>query len=55
MICSMGIHSDLFLYAYDSSLTFQHKGAHIIKHQLNKDFANLRERFVDNKLSIHLG
>ena len=49
------VHSDLFLYADDSGLTFQHKHVHTIKHQLNKDFANLCEWFVDNKLSIHLG
>ena len=35
------VHSDLFLYADDSGLTFQHKGVHTIEHQLNKDFANL--------------
>ena len=49
------VHSDLFLYADDSGLTFQHKHVHTIEHQLNKDFANLCEWFVDNKLSIHLG
>ena len=49
------INSDLFLYANDSGLTFQHKNLHTIEHQLNKDFANLYEWFVDNKLSIHLG
>ena len=49
------VHSDLFLYADDSGLTFQHKDVHTIEHQLNKDFANLCEWFVDNKLSIHLG
>ena len=48
------VHSDLFLYADDSSLKFQHKDAHTIEHQLKKDFANLCEWFVDNKLSIHL-
>ena len=48
------IHSDLFLYADDCGLTFQHKDIHKIEHQLNKDFANLCEWFVDNKLSIHL-
>ena len=47
-------HSDLFLYADNSSLTFQHKHVHTIKHQLNKDFTNLSEWFVNNKLSIHL-
>ena len=49
------VHSDLFLYADDSGLTFQHKYVDTIEHQLNKDFANLCEWFVDNKLSIHLG
>ena len=49
------VHSDLFLYAGDCSLTFQHKDVHTIGHHLNKDFANLCERFIDNnKLSIHL-
>ena len=49
------VNCDLFLYADDSGLTFQHKDVHTIEHQLNKDFANLCEWFVDNKLSIHLG
>ena len=49
------IHSDLLLYADNSSLTFQHKHVHTIEHQLNKDFTNLCEWFVENKLSIHLG
>ena len=49
------VHSDLFLYADDSGLTFQHKDVHTTEHQLNKDFAYLSEWFVDNKFSIHLG
>ena len=49
------VHSDLFLYADYSGTTFQHKDVHIIEHQLNKDFANLREWFADNQLSINLG
>ena len=49
------VHSDFLLYVDDSSLTFQHKHAHTIEHQLNKDFTNLYEWFVENKLSIHLG
>ena len=48
------VHSDLYLYADNSSLTFQHKNVHTIEHQLNKSFANLCEYFTDNKLSIHL-
>ena len=45
----------MFLYVDDPGLTFQHKDVHTIEHQLNKDFANLCEWFVDNKLIIHLG
>ena len=30
-------------------------GNYAHEHQLNKDFANLCEWFIDNKLSIHLG
>ena len=51
----MYVHSDLFLYVDDSGLTLQHKDVHTIAHQLNMNFANLCEWFVDNKLSIHLG
>ena len=47
------VHSDLD--GDDSDVTFQHKDIHTIEHQLNKDFANLYEWFVDNKLSNHLG
>ena len=43
------VHSDLFLYAGDSGITFQHKDVHTIEHQLKKYFANLCEWFVDNK------
>ena len=42
------VYSDLFLYADDYGLTFQHKDVHVIEYQLSKDFANLREWFVDN-------
>ena len=48
-------HSDLFLYADDSSLTFQHKYLFAMKHQLNKDFVYLFQWFVDNKLNTYLG
>ena len=47
------VHSDLLLYADNSSLIFQHKHVHTIEHQLKKDFTNLCELFVENKLSIH--
>ena len=48
-------NSDLFLYADDSGLIFQHKDVHKIEHQLNNDSTNLCEWFVDNKLNIYLG
>ena len=48
------VHSYLLLYVDDSSLTFQYKHVHTIEHQLNKDFTNLCEWFVDNKSSTHL-
>ena len=37
------VPSNLFLYADDSSLTFQHKDVGSAEHQLNKDFAKLCE------------
>ena len=51
---AQAVQSDLLLYVDNSGLTFQHKHVHTIEHQLNKDFTNLCEWFVDNKLSIHL-
>ena len=44
------VHSHLFLHADDSTLTFQCKDVQTTKHQLNKDFTNLCEWFIDNKL-----
>ena len=49
------VSSDLFLYADDSCLVFQHKDLKEIEKQLNKDFADLCDWFVENKLSIHFG
>ena len=51
---SQAVHSNLFFYADNSRLTFQHKDVHTIEYQLNKDFANLCEWFIDTKLSIIL-
>ena len=48
------VHSDLFLYADKSGLTFKHEDVHTIEHQLNKDFANFCNWSIDNKLNIHL-
>ena len=33
----------------------QHRDVNKIKKQLNKDFENVSDWFVDNKLSIHFG
>ena len=46
---------NLFLYAGDTSLVFQNKNVKDIKKQLNEDFANICDLFVDNKLSIQFG
>ena len=49
------VSSDLFLYADDSCLVYQHSDEKEIESKLNKDFANLCEWFIENKLSIHFG
>ena len=36
-------------------LVFQHKDINRIENQLNEDFSNICDWFVDNKLSIHFG
>ena len=52
---SQAVECDSYLYADDSCLLFQHKSIHEIKKQLTKDFSNICDWFVDNKLSIHFG
>ena len=47
------IDCDLFLYADDACLLFQHKDLERIKEELTKNFSNICDWFVDNKLSIH--
>ena len=49
------INCELLLYADDTGLIFQHKDINIIEHQLNRNFSNICDWFVDNKLSIHFG
>ena len=49
------VNCDLLLYADDTGLIFQHKDINIIVHQLNRNFSNISDWFVDNKLSIHFG
>ena len=46
---------DLFLYADDTCLLFQHKDIQLIKEELPKNFSNICDWFVDNKLGIHFG
>ena len=47
------VSSDLLLYADDSCFVFQHKHVTEIETNLSNDFSNLREWFLNNKLSIH--
>ena len=49
------VNSNLFLYADDSCLMFQHKEVEKIERVLNNDFENICDWFVENKLSIHFG
>ena len=46
------VKSNLFLYADDSCPIFQGKDVKKIEKQLNGDFTNICEWFVDNRLSI---
>ena len=45
----------LSLYADDTCLVYQHKNINKIENQLNEDFSNICNWFVDNELSIHSG
>ena len=49
------VKSNLFLYADDLCLMQQHRDVEEIEKQLNKDFANVYDWFVDTELSIHFG
>ena len=49
------VKSNLFLYADDSCLMYRHRDVNQIEKQLNNDFENVCNWFVDNKLSIHSG
>ena len=50
---AQAIKLNLFLYANDSCLMYQHRDVNKIEKQLNKDFENVCDWFFDNKLSIH--
>ena len=47
------VDCELFLYADDSCLVYQHRDAKAIETKLNKSFSSVCDRFVDNKLSVH--
>ena len=49
------VDCDLFLYADDTFFLFQHKDLERTKEKLTKNFSNVYDWFVDNKLSIHFG
>ena len=49
------VDCDLFLYADDTCLLFQHKDLERIKEELTKNFPNICDWFVDNKLGIRFG
>ena len=48
------VNYDLFLYADDSCLVYQ-LNVSKIEQNLNKNFSDICDWFVDNKLSIHFG
>ena len=48
------VKSNLFVYADDSCLVFQGNDVVETEKQLNEDFKNICEWFVDNRLGIHL-
>ena len=49
------VNCDLLFYADGTGLIFQHKDINIIEQQLNRNFSNICDWFVDNKLSINFG
>ena len=49
------VDCDLFPYADDSCLVYQHKNLKEIERNINKNLSNICDWFVDNKLSIHFG
>ena len=52
---SQAVKCHIFLYTDDSCLVCQHKDSNEIEKQLNVDFSNICDWFVNNKLSIHFG
>ena len=50
---SQSAKGDFFLYVDDTCLICQHKDINKIENQLNENFCNIYQWFVDNKLSIN--
>ena len=48
-------NSHIYLYADDTSIFYQHKDITEIENVLKKEFVNVCESFVDNKLSTRFG
>ena len=49
------VDCDLFLYADNSCLVYQHKDVKEIERNLNKNFSNACDWFIDNKLNVCFG
>ena len=49
------VNCDIFLYADDSCLAYQHNEISKIGPNLSKNFLNILDWLVENKLSIHFG
>ena len=49
------VNSNLFLYVDDSCFMYQHRDVKEIQKQLNKDFENICDWFVNSKSTIHFG
>ena len=47
------IKCDIFFYIDDTCLVYQHRDNNELENQLNEDFCNICDWFVDNTLSIH--
>ena len=52
---NQAVECNFYLHADDSCLLFQLKSVTEKKQQLTKNFSNICDWFVDNKLSIHFG
>ena len=52
---SQAVKCVLYLNTDDTSFTFQHENVKENQNQLNLNFSSLRDWFIDNELSIHLG